>query len=192
MYLRITRSICRQICAVCIVHACHAEMQQKKKCGVRECKSVLRCGLIWQRALKLCDISFFRQPLRRWSFDSFAQSDCVSQTDLFSRVFRFLFFLQRHYQCSPHFIGNVITKYENFRIKLQVKREIKKKRKTKRNQYINTAFTLESCKLLVLSSHRIPCIFRIIKMLYECIKKNFQQITHSDDLSLCYWWCALR
>lgn len=145
---------------------CRRIFKKKKKCGVRECKSVLRCGLIWQRALKLCDISFLFGLLARWSFDSFGQSDCISQTDLFSRVFISL--------CEwSFFIGSPIFASFHSKCCYQVRKFPHKitswatnLARKKRKQYINTAFTFDSCKLLVLS-HRISCI--LYYECYECI-----------------------
>lgn len=91
---------------------------------------------------------------------------CFANGFIFTRIYfvmRMVFFLSDH-QFSLHFIRNVVTKYENFRIKLQVEQQIW--REKKRKQYINTAFTFDSCKLLVLS-HRISCI--LYYGCYECI-----------------------
>lgn len=171
----------------CTTHGAEGYLK-KKKCGVRECKSVLRCGLIWQRALKLCDICFLFGLLARWSFDSFGQSDCVSQTDLFSRVFISLcewsFFLSDH-QFSLHFIRNVVTKYENFRIKLQVEQQIWREKKKKTiHKYSVYIWLLQI--IGIITSNLMHFILWMLRMYYF-----FQQITHCDDLFLCYWWCAL-
>lgn len=112
---------------------------------------------------------------------------CFANGFIFTRIYfvmRMVFFLS-HHQFSLHFIRNVVTKYENFRIKLQVEQQIwrEKKRKTI-HKYSIYIWLLQI--IGIITSNLMHFILWMLRMYYF-----FQQITHCDDLFLCYWWCAL-
>lgn len=111
------------------------------------CKSVLWYGLIWQVALKIhnaffCTTVYAEPCLLYVADDGSIHCDCVHIAsgfifhaylfhDNFGLRFFPIFFISlsrsvsdrcRPHRFLPHFIANVVTKYENFRIKLQVKR----------------------------------------------------------------------
>lgn len=185
---------CRfDVCEIRSVQANARRMMQKdilqKKKEMR-CSWMQICFAVWTYLTK--GVEIMRYLFFVWAIGPmivrfiWSIRFCFANGFIFTRIYfvmRMVFFLS-HHQFSLHFVRNVVTKYENFRIKLQVEQQIWQK---KRKQYINTAFTFDSCKLLVLS-HRISCI--LYYECYECIT-FFQQITHCDDLFLCYWWCAL-
>lgn len=118
----------------------------------RKCKSVLRCGLILQVALKWCEISFFSTL-----FDRLVIAIICSQTDLFSRVFisRHFFFPDMMHNFCLISSKMLCSKHENFRIKLQVKRQEQNTqthtyREKKRKQWINTAFYIWLLQIIVI------------------------------------------